>query len=158
MLALIAHLGDFPNDPMADHTRQLVDLGLLMCEGHEDQGIVAKEGDRPDSRHTGDSGAEVWRFVRTARDDVWQKAGLDPRVLRCPMSVGDIGLDMSCGRTCQQGTDTDSTFLAGTWPEALDVTGLDSVGYLDPSIYEGAVLNFLRRCREQSCSQEQEGY
>lgn len=61
------------------------------------QGIVSMDGEEVDSRTVGTKGGEglaggdgVWRFIRRARDDVWEKAGLDSRILHCPASADDL--------------------------------------------------------------------
>lgn len=90
ILALITDLEDNPEDPLAGETRKLVDLGLLMCENSRNGGIVSSEGDYLDSRPPGDGGEEAWEFIRRARDEVWEKAGLDSTVLRCPERADEI--------------------------------------------------------------------
>lgn len=93
ILALIADLEQFPNDPLANETRKLVDLGLLMSESSHKNGISSSDEGLVDYRPPGDEGFEAWDFIRRARDHVWEKAGFDPAVLRCPESAGEINFD-----------------------------------------------------------------
>ena len=101
ILALITELEEHPEGTWARETRRLVDLGLRMCADGEGkggevcEGIVSMEGEEVDSRSAGTEGGVtggegVWRFIRRARDDVWEKAGLDSRILNCPSSVDDL--------------------------------------------------------------------
>ncbi|KAI7361790.1 hypothetical protein KC354_g7817 [Hortaea werneckii] len=103
ILALITELEEHPEGTWARETRRLVDLGLRMCADGEGkggevcEGIVSMEGEEVDSRTVGTEGGGrlaggdgVWRFIRRARDDVWEKAGLDSRILHCPASANDL--------------------------------------------------------------------
>ncbi|KAI7316369.1 hypothetical protein KC315_g10795 [Hortaea werneckii] len=103
ILALITELEEHPEGTWARETRRLVDLGLRMCADGEGkggevcEGIVSMEGEEVDSRTVGTEGGGglaggdgVWRFIRRARDDVWEKAGLDSRILHCPASADDL--------------------------------------------------------------------
>lgn len=90
--ALIQHLEDSPDDPLAGETRRLVDLAIYMCAPSQpDEGIVARdEGDIYEPRPLHGGGADTWRFIRNARKKVWSNMGNDPSVLRCPNRVQGI--------------------------------------------------------------------
>lgn len=94
-MALITELDDYPNSELADETRKLVDLALYNCEVSQNSGIASNEHGFPVIRPLGDGGSEIWRFVRKTRDKVWEKAGLDPSVLRCPEDPNEIRFDGS---------------------------------------------------------------
>lgn len=93
ILALITELEDFPNDPLASETRKLVDLGLSMCESSRNGGIASREGAFVDSRLLSDGGFEAWDFIRKARDEVWEKSGLDSNALYCPETAEEINFE-----------------------------------------------------------------
>lgn len=92
-LALITELEEFPDDPLAGETRKLVDLAILMCEGSRNGGITSNEGEYIDSRLLDDGGFEAWKYIRKARDEVWEKCGLDSNALYCPESAEAIHLE-----------------------------------------------------------------
>lgn len=93
ILALITELEESPDDPVSDETRKLVDLGLSMCENSENGGITSNEGGRIDSRPLTDGGVEAWKLIRRARDEVWEKSGLDSNSLYCPESAEEISFE-----------------------------------------------------------------
>lgn len=93
ILVLVTELEDFPHDPLSAETRKLVDLGLSMCESSGDGGITSTEGGHVDSRPLTNGGFEAWKIIRRARDEVWEKSGLDSNSLYCPESAADIDFD-----------------------------------------------------------------
>lgn len=93
MLALISELEDSPEDSLANENRQLVDLGLSMCEISNGDGIASFEGDCVDTRLLSSGGIEAWKLIRKTRDEVWEKSGLDSNILYCPESAEDIEFD-----------------------------------------------------------------
>ena len=54
-------------------------------------------------RPLNEGGSEAWAFIRRAREKAWEKADLDPAVLRCPENADDIHFD---GFPGQFGDDT----------------------------------------------------
>lgn len=99
MLALISELEEFPDDPLADESRQLVDLGLLMCESSDNEGITSTEGNHSDARLLPSGAVEAWNLIKRARDEVWEKLGLDANVFYCPESADDIDLEAARSRS-----------------------------------------------------------
>lgn len=92
-MALITHLDEFPDDPAAQETRKLVDLAFYMCRDDMYGGIVADDGGDITNRSLSDDRRGPWRLVRSARDRVWEKAGLDSNILVCPTKIDDIRFD-----------------------------------------------------------------
>lgn len=105
IMALITHLEEFPTDPLAPETRRLVDLAFKMCRDDAYGGIAATD-DRSDIFGSGNTSGRTWslperrgpwNLVRSARDRVWEKAGLDSGILVCPARVDQIsfaGIEM----------------------------------------------------------------
>jgi hypothetical protein len=102
-MALIQDLDDFPSGPLAKETRRLIDLAIYMSGPRNDEGIVSNEDGDPDLRSLHEGGSEVWTFIRQARERAWEKAGLDPCILRCPENADDIHFE---GFPGQFGDDT----------------------------------------------------
>lgn len=91
IMALINDLDENPTTAFAIETRQLVDLALSLCSnGADSSGIISSEDGEPDPRPLNDGGFAAWKFIRAARDDCWERAGLDPTVLYCPEHVSQI--------------------------------------------------------------------
>ena len=93
IMALLQELEDNPFDPAAMETRRLIDLAIYMCGPQANEGIVSSEDGDPDLRPLHEGGSEVWTFIRRARERAWEKAGLDPSLLRCPASAKEIYFD-----------------------------------------------------------------
>lgn len=95
-MALIRDLEQFPSGALARETRKLVDLALTMTgRAADNSGITSNEDGDPDVRPLQDGGYEAWKFVRRARDNCWEKAGLDPAVFNCPEDANDISFPFS---------------------------------------------------------------
>lgn len=69
-----------------------------MCEASNNGGITSIEDDRIDARPLADNGVEAWRLIRRARDEVWEKSGLDSNLLYCPESAVEIGSEVDSAR------------------------------------------------------------
>lgn len=139
ILALIQHLEDYPDDPLAGETRRLIDLAILMATSQRVEGIVARdEAGTSYPRPLHEGGAETWGFIRTARDHVWTKLGLDPGVFRCPDDVRQIrfaGADFEDHTpTVHEELEFDAALeqFDGEWP-GLDDADLWQFGGAGPS-------------------------
>lgn len=64
-----------------------------MCESSRNGGIASREGAFVDSRLLSDGGFEAWDFIRKARDEVWEKSGLDSNALYCPETAEEINFE-----------------------------------------------------------------
>lgn len=119
ILALITELEECPDDPLADASRQLVDLGLLMCESSNRRGITSAEDNHSNTRLLSSSGVEAWNLIKRARDEVWEKLGLDADVFYCPESADDVHLEAD---RAARGTATTTAAAAATFqPNACPV-------------------------------------
>jgi hypothetical protein len=126
ILALINELEESPDDPLADESRQLVDLGLSMCESSHDGGITSAEGDHFDARLLSSGGTEAWNLIKRARDEVWEKLGFDANIFYCPESAGEIDIKADEPR---------STFVQpGAYP-VPDLTSGSSNTFVQPEVY-----------------------
>ena len=69
-----------------------------MSGPQQNDGIISNKDGNPDVRPLLEGGSEAWTFIRWARERAWERAGLDPSVLRCPENADDIHFDGFPGR------------------------------------------------------------
>lgn len=137
ILALVTELEEHPGDPLAGETRKLVDLALAMCESSGDGGISSHEDGHIDLRPLTDSGIEAWKIIRKARDEVWEKSGLDSNSLYCPESAEDINFGSVAFRNSTTIADITRTMDG---PHTMDLSSTltnSSIAWPDQQVYNG---------------------